>query len=157
MEKPMDAGLVNPFIAATVDILGKVGGISADVRKPFRKFKPEGSGPVSSIVMLKGKTEGTASVTFSKECILSIVSTMFGETIEEINDEVRDAVGEITNMISGAATQIYERNGAGIKAALDKVLMGERHLIPHLSRFPVLGIPIETQKGDILVEMCFKA
>ena len=152
----MDVGLVNPFIAATVDILEKVGSITANVQKPFRKTDPQGQGAISGIVAIKGKTTGTAAVTFSKKCILSIVSTMFGETVAEVNEEVKDAVGEITNMISGLATQLYEKDGFGLKAGLDQVLMGDGHQIPHLPRQTVLGIPVQTDKGELLIELCFK-
>lgn len=152
----MDVGLVNPFLAATVDILEKVGGLTAEVQKPFLKANPEGRGAVSGVVVIKGKKPGTAAISFSKECILSIVSTMFGETIAEVNDEVKDAVGEITNMISGLVTQLYEKEGLGLKAGLDQVLMGNRHRIPHLPQQPVLGIPVQTDKGEITIELCFK-
>lgn len=152
----MDAGLVNPLLAATVDILGKVAGIDADVKKPFLKTDPEGKGAVSGVLTLKGSHTGTAAVSFSEKCILTVVSKMFGEEISEVDDDVKDAVGEITNMISGQATQLYEKDGLALKAALDQVLMGDSHSIPHLPGFPVLGIPIDTEPGDIIVELCFK-
>jgi chemotaxis protein CheX len=152
----MDVRLVNPFLAATVDILEKVGGITLEVQKPFRKTNPEGRGAVSGVVAVKGKIPGTAAITFSKECILSIVSTMFGETVAEVNDEVKDAVGEITNMICGLVTQLYDKDNLGLKAGLDQVLMGDKHRIPHLPQQPVLGIPVRTNKGEITIELCFK-
>ena len=152
----MDVVLVNPLLAATVDILGKVAGIEADVKKPFLKTGPEGKGAVSGIVTLKGDHTGTAAISFSEKCILQVVSKMFGEEITEMSDDVKDAVGEITNMISGLATQLYEKEDLALKAALDQVLMGDSHAIPHIPEFPVLGIPIATQMGDIFVELCFK-
>lgn len=152
----MDVGLVNPFLAATVNILEKVGGITAEVQKPFLKINPEGQGAISGVISIKGKTPGTAAVTFSKNCILSIVSAMFGETMPEVNHEVGDAVGEIANMISGLVTQLYEKEGLGLKAGLDQVLMGDGHRIAHLSGQPVLGIPVRTNKGEITIELCFK-
>ena len=152
----MDVGLVNPFLAATLDILQKVAGLTSEVQKPFLKTEQEGRGAVSGVVAVKGKIPGTAAITFSKKCILSVVSTMFGENITEVNDEVRDAVGEITNMISGLVTQLYEKGGLGLKAGLDQVLMGDRHRIPHLPHQPVLGIPVKTDKGEITIELCFK-
>ena len=152
----MDVGLVNPFLAATIEILGKVGGITAEVQKPFVKTAPEVKGAVSGVVTLKGKHPGTASITFSKECILHIVSQMFGEDVTEIDDDVKDAVGEITNMISGQVTQLYEKEGLGLKAALDRVLLGEGHPIVHLPQCPVLAIPVQTGQGSITIEICFK-
>jgi chemotaxis protein CheX len=152
----MDAVLVNPLLAATVDILGKVAGIDADVQKPFRKTAPEGQGAVSGVVTLKGDHTGTAAISFSEKCILMVVSKMFGEEISEVDNDVKDAVGEITNMISGLTTQLYEKEGVALKASLDQVLMGDGHSIPHLPGFPVLGIPINTEPGEITVELCFK-
>jgi chemotaxis protein CheX len=152
----MDVVLVNPLLAATVDILEKTAGIDADVKKPFLKSDPEGKGAVSGIVTLKGDHTGTAAISFSEKCILQVVSKMFGEEITEISDDVKDAVGEITNMISGLATQLYEKEGLALKAALDQVLMGNGHSIPHIPDFPVLGIPITTDMGDISVELCFQ-
>lgn len=152
----MDVGLVNPFLIAAVDILGKVGGITAEVKKPFLKSESESRGAISGMVSLKGKTEGTAAISFSEACILSIVSKMFGEEVTEVNDDVKDAVGEITNMISGQATQLYDQENMGIKADLEQVVMGDKHSIPHLPQHPVLGVPIQTDKGEIVVELCFK-
>lgn len=152
----MDAGLVNPLLAAIVDILGKVAGIHADVKKPFLKTDPKGMGAVSGMLTLKGDHTGTAAISFSDKCILMVVSKMFGEEITEVDNDVKDAVGEISNMISGQATQLYEKDGLSVKAALDQVLMGDAHSIPHPPGLPVLGIPIDTEPGEITVEICFK-
>lgn len=152
----MDAGLVNPLLAATVDILAKLAGIDADVQKPFLKTSPEGKGAVSGVLTLKGTHTGTAAISFSERCILMVVSKMFGEEISKVDDDVKDAVGEITNMISGLATQLYEKEGLALKAALDQVLMGGGHAIPHNPGFPVLGIPIRSELGDLTVELCFE-
>jgi len=153
----MDVGLVNPLLAATVDILGKVAGMDADVQKPFLKTDPGGKGAVSGILTLKGNHTGTAAISFSEKCILAVVSKMFGEEITVVDNDVKDAVGEITNMISGQTTQLYEKEGLALKAALDQVLLGDGHVIPHPPGFPVLGIPIDTEPGGITVELCFKA
>jgi len=152
----MDVGLVNPLLAATVDILAKLTGIDADVQKPFLKTSPEGNGAVSGFLTLKGAHTGTAAICFSERCILMVVSKMFGEEISKVDDDVKYAVGEITNMISGLTTQLYKKEGLALKAALDQVLMGDGHAIPHNPDFPVLGIPIRTELGDLTVELCLE-
>lgn len=151
----MDADIVNAFIAATAEILSTVGGITADVQKPFLKKESTAQGAITSVVEMQGDTQGTISVSFSANCILSMVSNMFGEEMTEMNDDIKDAVGEITNMISGQASQLYEKTGAGIKTALSQVLMEDGHSIPHSPNTPVLGVPVNTEKGDIVIEFCF--
>jgi len=55
------------------------------------------------VIGLTGEVNGTISCSFTEKSILAIVSNMFGEEMKELNEEIRDAVGEITNMISGQA------------------------------------------------------
>ena len=151
----MDADIINAFIAATAEILSTVGSVTADVQKPFLKKEPAAKGAVTSVVEMKGDTNGTIAISFSEGCILAMVSNMFGEEMTEMNDDIKDAVGEITNMISGQASQLYEKTGAGIKTALSEVIMGEGQSIPHPPKNPVLGVPVKTEKGDIIIEFCF--
>lgn len=150
----MDADIINAFIAAAVEILGTVGAVTATVQKPFLKKDTLAQGDITSLVKITGNIQGTISVSFSSTCILSIVSNMFGEEITQMDNDIKDAVGEITNMISGQASQLYEKTNAGIKAALSQVLMGDGHPIPHLPGLPVLGVPVKTEKGDICIEFC---
>lgn len=66
---------------------------------------------------LTGETRGTISVSFTETSILAIVSNMLGEEIKEMNEEIKDAVGEITNMISGQARKKLDEQGMSLKAA----------------------------------------
>jgi chemotaxis protein CheX len=152
----MDVGLVNPFLSATTDILTKVASITFTAQKPFLKTGPAENIGVFGVVTLKGDHTGTAAIGFSNPCILGVVSKMLGEEVTELSDDVRDATGEITNMITGLATQLYEKKGLSIKASLDQVIPGNSPSIPHLPELPVLSVPIQTDMGDIVVEMCFK-
>lgn len=152
----MDAKVINPVIQAIVDILGKVGSLSIQVRKPFIKEDATARGEITSIIALSGDTSGTVSISFPEKCILSVVSKMLGEQMNEVNDDIKDALGEITNMISGQATQLFEMTGQRLKASLSRVIMGKNHTIPHSSDTVVLGVPCMTEHGDIMLEMCFE-
>ncbi len=101
----MDVMLINPFIDATIHVLSSMAFTQAHVGKPYRKKDNLAKGDVTGIVGLTGETRGTLSVSFSEDCILSIVSKMFGEEINEIDHEVKDAVGEILNIVSGQAAE----------------------------------------------------
>lgn len=153
----MDVGVVNPFLSAMAEVLSQIAGIGMSSGKPYLKSGLQGRGAVTGVVTLKGEPTGTGAITFSEECILKVVSKMFGEEMTAVDDDVKDAVGEITNMICGMTTQLYEQDGFGIKAALDQVLLGKDHVIPHLPKLPVLAVPITSDMGEITVELCFKA
>ena len=107
----MDVQLINPFINATLKVLETMAFVKAKAGKPFLKKDNTARGDVSGIIGFTGETSGTVSVSFNESCILKIVSSMFGEEITEMNSEIADAVGEITNMISGQARKRLEELG----------------------------------------------
>jgi chemotaxis protein CheX len=152
----VDAKIINPVIQATVDILEKVGSLPIKVKKPFIKEDSTARGEITSIIALSGDTSGTVSISFPGKCILSVVSKMLGEQMLEMNDDIKDALGEITNMISGQATQLFEMTGQSLKASLSQVIMGKNHTIPHNAETVVLGVPCMTEHGEIMLEMCFE-
>ncbi|MDX9786101.1 MAG: chemotaxis protein CheX [Desulfobacterales bacterium] len=152
----MDAKRINPVIQAIVDILEKVGALSIKIQKPFVKSNATARGEITSIIVLRGDVSGTVSITFPTKCILSVVSKMLGEQMTELNEDIKDALGEITNMISGQATQLFEMTGQSLKASLSQVIVGKNHTIPHASDATVLGVPCQSEHGEITLEMCFE-
>jgi len=96
----MDVKMINPFINATLNVLETMAFVKSEAEKPYLKKNHVAQGDVSGVVGFTGDTNGTLAVTFDELCILKIVSNMFGEEMTEVNDEIADAVGELTNMIS---------------------------------------------------------
>lgn len=152
----MDAKVVNPFIEATVNVLGTMASTKAEAGKPYLKEDRIAKGDVSGIIGLTGEAKGTISVSFSEKSILAIVSNMFGEEMKELNEEIKDAVGEITNMISGQARQKLEEQGKSFKAAIPMVIMGKNHTITHITKHPIIAIPFNTDNGGFTIELCFE-
>ncbi len=152
----MDTRLVNPFIDATMHVLQTMASIKAEAGKPYLKKDPVATGDVSGIIGLTGETRGTISVSFTEKCILTIVSKMFGEEMKELNEEVQDAVGEISNMISGQARRKLEELGRSLKAAIPTVIMGKNHSITHITTHPIIAIPFSTDNGGFTIEVCFE-
>jgi chemotaxis protein CheX len=152
----MDAKFIDPFISATLNVLETMAFTKAEAGKPYLKKDQIASGDVSGVIGLTGEVSGTFSVSYSEKSILAIVSNMFGEEVKEINEEIKDAVGEITNMISGQARQELDRLGRSLRAAIPTVIMGKNHTITHVTAYPIIAIPFSTSKGDFTIEVCFE-
>ena len=151
----MDVKYINPFIESTIHVLKTMAFTSASADKPFLKKDKVAKGDVSGIIGLTGDVDGTISISFAEKCILSIVSSMFGDSKEEINEEIRDAVGEIANMISGQARQKIEGMGKTLQAAIPTVITGRGHIIEHITNSPIIAIPFRTEHGNFTIEVCF--
>lgn len=148
----MDATLINPCIDAALNILGTIAGITARIRPPLAKSTNAAQGEITGVIQLSGEAKGIFSVSFSRETILAVVSTMFGEPMTEINADIQDAVGEIINMISGRITQSMEQMDRSLIAKLATVVTGKGHLISHIPGQPVIAIPFDTDVGPLTIE-----
>ncbi len=152
----MDVLLINPFINATLNVLETMAFIKVRAGKPYLAVDNVAKGDVTGIIGLTGVTNGTISVTFQEACILRIVSNMLGEEMTVLNSEIADAVGELTNMISGQARKELDEVGKVFKAAIPSVITGPGHTITHYSDGPRIAIPFFTDNGEFTIEVCFE-
>jgi chemotaxis protein CheX len=152
----MKAEFINPFLEATVSVLKTMASLDPTPGKPFLKKESASTGDVSGIVGMTGEAEGSICLTFSQECILFVVSRMLGENLTEINEDVKDAVGELTNMISGDSRRRLQELGHVFQGAIPSVISGKGHEVRHVTKGPILSIPFSTQSGNFTVEVCLK-
>jgi len=152
----MDANLINPFIEATLHVLETMASTRAEAGKPYLKKDQVARGDVSGVIGMTGETRGTISISFAEASILPIVSNMLGEEMKEMNEEIKDAVGEVTNMISGQARKRLDEQGRSLKAAIPTVIMGKDHSITHMTTYPIIAIPFSTDNGKFTIEVCFE-
>ena len=151
----MDAIIINPFINATLNVLETMAFTKAKVGKPYVKKDDIAKGDITGVIGITGNENGTISVTFDEKSILKIGSNMFGEEMTAINSEIADAVGELTNMISGQARKELEEIGKVYQAAIPSVITGKNHTIVHISDGPKIAIPFSTEVGTFTIEVCF--
>nr|WP_303649935.1 chemotaxis protein CheX [Desulfobotulus pelophilus] len=123
---------------------------------PFIKKDSLALGPVTGCIRLTGSPKISLTLSFSESCILTAVSRMFGEDLTELNDEIQDAVGEMMNMICGQVNNSFAQSGISRKAAFDRVIAGEKHVIDHGGTGSVLAVPIQTESGSFTMEVFFQ-
>jgi len=150
----MNVQFINPFLEGTLDVLKTMAMMEPAVGKPYVKKDCQAIGDVSGVIGMTGSARGSLALSFSEKSILMIVSNMLGEQYMEINDDVRDAVGEITNMISGVARKKLESQGYNISAAIPTVVSGKNHAIHHVLGGPSIIIPFNVTNGPFYVDVC---
>jgi len=152
----MDAALVNPFIEGALHILDTTAFVKVKPETPFLKKDRKAQGDISGVIEISGDLEGSAAIIFSKKSILGIVSAMFGEDMTEINDEITDAVGEISNMIAGHVTTKIAEMDKKVKVKFKEIKIGQDAVIEHIEGVEhVLALPFSTTKGKVVIEVCY--
>lgn len=150
----MNVEFINPFLSAAVNVLATMTFTEAKPQKPYLKRDSKPKGAVTGIISISGQTEGSLAITFSHECICYLVANMFGEEVNTINEDVKDAVGELTNMISGDARRQLAESGLPLQAGIPEILSGPGHRVEHPLASPAIAVPFQTPGGDFTIEVC---
>ncbi len=153
--KPSDAEVAKPFIEAARHVLGMMAQLDPKPGKPYVKKGGAAAGDVSAIVGLTGDKNGSISISFTKKCAVAMVKNMLGDDVADIIQDAKDAVGEITNMISGQARSGLAQLGLNMSASTPTIIFGDNHTVSHVTKAPVIAIPFKTEHGDFTIEFCF--
>jgi len=151
---PASTEIAKPFIKATQEILNMMAGLEATCGPPYVKKGDAATGDVSAIVGVTGDMRGSIAVSFSREAAQALAEGMLGEAIEDPAQDIQDAVGEVTNMVSGQARAGLAEIGVSVQGSTPTVIMGDGHQIRHISDSPVVAIPFSTPCGVFVVEFC---
>lgn len=149
----MEAALINPFIEATRNVLKTMAQIEARAGKPVIKKDSNTWGDVTGVIGMAGDhVRGSLIVSFQREVILKVVSAMLMEEYSDINQEVVDAVGELTNMICGGTKAAISEYGYAVDMATPLVIAGQGVHVSQLSQTPVISVPFDTAVGKFVIE-----
>lgn len=94
---------VEPFANATIEVFKTA--LNCEIRYERASLK-QGSAPsfeVSGVISLSGKVHGAVVLSVSLPVAFKLVDAMLDLQVNEVNSDVADAVGELTNMIAGGA------------------------------------------------------
>jgi chemotaxis protein CheX len=149
----MKVEFINPFLTATIKVIKTMANIDPVPSKPCLKKSNLSFGDVTGVIGLAGiNVSGNLVVSFETPCILAIVNAMFQSDYTELNNDIIDAVGEITNMICGNTKHDLNVLGLTIQMATPIILQGKNIAISQLSAAPVIEIPFSTPAGNFCVD-----
>ena len=90
-------------------------------------------------------------MSLDRQVALSATEAMLQERPEEINSDVTDAIGELTNMIAGGAKAKLEQ--FALRVSLPNVVTCKGHRIEFPSNLPPICIPFDCEWGRVVVEV----
>lgn len=147
----MRAEYINPFITSLKNAFHTM--LACEVRRGEIRLKDNHSpsGEVSGVIGLSGKAVGTVVLNFTKPVALQAASTMLMTEATEIDDDVLDAVGELTNMVAGAAKAELEEYE--LMVSLPNVITGRDHDVHFPSNVTPICVSFETDWGELTLEV----
>ncbi len=153
----VNVAFINPFIAATVQALEVMAAVRPERGRPFVKSGGSTKGDISGLIGLAGEARGSVAVTFPAVLAKRIYANMVGQEAADLGEEVRDAVGEIANMIAGGAKASLAQEGFNFRIAIPSIIVGPGHTIDHKGTGPCLVVPFSLEGETFWLEVSFDA
>lgn len=148
---------VNPLVASLLNVLKTMAGVELDSQPIEKNTNALILGDISSSMgMTSAELYGTFSITLDASLALHLMESMLGEKSDEINDEVTDMLGEITNMVAGGAKRAFEQEGINFEMENPVIVVGPSHRIEHKSRHSIIHAPFTSQWGNLSIQVSVK-
>lgn len=153
----MDANIINPFLAATMNLFKEMFGIEATAGKPFimdnfLSHKWE----ITGVLGLTGQAKGVVAIRLHSLFVNRLLekSGVTFETEAEREELIDAMVGELVNIVSGNA--IGQLIGYDLDISVPLTIQGANHRIAWPKIAPVMCVPFRTPSGDFEIDVCFK-
>ena len=122
----LDKEFINAFIQSVINTHRITANVQLFAGKASIQPKAAKNGEVTGFLgIVSNNSKWILSISYAKDSVLQIYKTMFGETKTEIDTEVSDLVGEVTNQIYGGAKSMLNQRGYAFEMALPTVVSGD--------------------------------
>jgi chemotaxis protein CheX len=146
----MKAEHINPFLKSTIETFQTMIGLELKPGKLYLRQETTNA-DISGVIGLSGDIRGAVVMAYPEATALAVVSSFVGEESSELNDEVADAIGEITNIITGFAKK--ELSHLNLSISLPSIVRGSNHMVDMPKEAPVMCIPFSGTCGDFVMEV----
>ncbi|MFO7753711.1 MAG: chemotaxis protein CheX [Desulfobacteraceae bacterium] len=151
----MNVDYINPFINSAINVLNTMAGIKAVPGKPGVRRSSFGKGDIHGFIGLNGHgINGFFIISFTRTCINEILSNIADAPADESLPNMSDAVGELTNMISGGAKATLSQKGFFFDVAVPSTGTSRPDIPEGMKGEPVIIVPFQTGKGNFYIEAC---
>jgi len=141
---------VEPFVEVTVNTFKEFVGVDLIPRHPhFLEPDKNFEWDISAVIGLSGVVKGAVIVSMKEELAIKLTNLLTGDTRNEIDADVVDAIGEINNIIAGNMKPKIP-NGDRIVISIPTIIKGKEHSIAWPSKATrILCIPHKAFENDI--------
>jgi chemotaxis protein CheX len=148
--------LAQYVIAATKDIFSTMVMMELSENYPLKEPVTRLHCSITSMVGLAGSYTGVLSIHCPQSLAMAITSNMLGMEVEEIGEDVFDALGEIANMLGGHVKQVFSTGGFDINLSIPTVISGEEYCVNCMADKDCVIIPFTWEESKFLVGLTLR-
>lgn len=141
------------IIDATQEIFSSMIMLEVTPGEPFERNNQTLQESISGIVGLAGTIKGLLAIHMPNPVALSVTTAFLGMEVEEIDEDVSDAIGELANMLAGSIKAVLDPKGSGINLSMPSAVFGEEYTIDCLMDAENVTVPFQVDGQNFSVEL----
>lgn len=153
MSDSFDVG--NEIIDGCKDVFSTMLMVELEAEDVVKQDEVEIKSNITSMIGLGGGIKGLLAVHCPSFVATNITSGFLGMDVEEIDDDVKDAIGEIANMVAGNLKISYASINVNIELAIPTSIVGESFYVSGIADATRLVVPFRMGKETFWVELMY--
>lgn len=127
--------------------------IELDTGTPIEGPGGEITSNITSMLGLGKDIKGMLAVHCPEVVAKDITGTFLGIEVEELDEDVKDAIGEITNMVAGSLKTYFQDHDKNIELAIPTTVVGKSFRTAGMSGATRVAVPFTMNGTAFLVEL----
>lgn len=111
---------------------------------------------LSAMVGFAGFKQGNLAIHAPDKVAKGLTGDFLGMEVNEINEDVQDAMGELANMVAGSLKPFIANDGEKVDLSLPSVVHGDEYTLTVINKADWIIIPFTVSHGDFLVGLELK-
>ena len=141
------------IISSAIEIFTSM--VMMDISVSEAEFDSKGKleNSITGVIGLAGVQKGVLAIHVPYPVAFAITGNFLGIEINEINEDVEDAIGEIANMLGGNVKSILSENGKDIELSLPSTISGSEYGFQPVKAAEEILITFNSDKGNFVIEL----
>lgn len=138
---------------ATQEIFSSMVMLEVSPKEARQRTSPTFVKSISGIVGLAGTVKGNLSIHLPAEVATTVTTAFLGMDVDEVNEDVCDAIGELANMLAGAVKTALDPAGSDIKLSMPSTVFGDEYSLDCAHCGISVLVPFELEGREFSVEL----
>ncbi len=153
-----EQSLVEQFYKDVQDVFTTMVGVEDLLHLPLQVDpKTHFNDCITAMVGFAGLFNGLVSLHVPQKLALSFTSSMIGMEVDELNEDVNDALGEIANMIAGSFKHHLSKDGHEVRLSTPSVVTGKEYVISSGSQTNTLTLLFDSSDEWFMISVVVEA
>ena len=141
------------IVETTEEIFSTMIFIDISTDSPLEEGKQALGCHVSAMIGLTGGFSAMLGIHCPEAVGLGIAGAMLGMEIDEVDADVKDALGEIANMLAGGLKERFSAEDINLELAIPTAISGKSYTIASPAKSNRVIIPFNIDQGRFFIEI----